>query len=626
MTAKTVKPFGLWKSPITVNEIASGLRFNDVQFDSSGNTLVWLEGRSDFGMLVAKREQDAPYDLNPEISCRGGVGYGGGEFCVWKNQVVFAGKDNRLYHRHLSASQPVPITPSFGGAASPRISPNGSHVLYVFSDGTQDAIAIVDIAGKQWPQKLIEGADFYMQPVWHPGGEKIAWVEWNHPNMPWDGTRLKMANLTVAAQLEAGSVLDIAGDDTTVIFQPEFSPDGKWLSYITSAGNWDAMVLVDLGSMEKQVIIQSEGAHLMEPGWIQGIRNYVWANDSQSIYLVHNGFGTNSLWFYDIGSRTLTKSDTEQYSWIDQITISSENKLAFIATSPAIPPRVVVYDQKSFKTIARSSSESIPAEFLPKPEMITWKTEQGVDCHGIYYPPTNPNYHSSGLPPVILSIHGGPTSQATIGYRTATAYFTSRGYGWLDVNYRGSTGYGHAYRKMLEQRWGDVDVEDAVGAARALVSNGLANEKQLVIMGGSAGGYTVLNSLIRYPGVFKAGICNYGVADLFKLDLDTHKFESHYTASMVGTLPEASQRYHDWSPVFHAHLIRDPLAVFQGAEDKVVLPNQSEAIIEKVRHNGIPYLYQLYQGEGHGFRKKETLLDYYNQVENFLIENVLFAV
>lgn len=625
MTDKQQKPYGLWDSPITALSVSQGVRLNEVQWDANGEFLVWLEGRSDIGMLVASQQGEAGVDLNGEMSCRGGVGYGGGEFTVQNNLVIFAGKDGRLYRRELTPEKAKAITPAYGSVAAPKISPDGRHVIYVFSDGANDVLGVVDTFGVQWPQKLVQGADFYMQPVWHPHGKMIAWVEWDHPHMPWDGTRLKLASLDVDELPSIKIIQTVAGDDETVIFQPEFSPDGQWLSYISSAGEWDALVLINLNTMEKQVVYQPADLHLMEPAWVQGVRTYAWNTDSQSIYLLQNQFGSNSLWLLNIFSKEINKIDTGVYTSLKQISVSSKGEIALIAACASIPARIIVWDGNSWRVAARSSAENIPPAYLSSPQAISWLSKDGVEVHGLYYPPSNPIFQAEGLPPAIVYIHGGPTTQVMAGFSATTAFFTSRGYGWLDVNYRGSTGYGHSYKKMLNGRWGDVDVEDAVGGAMALVEQGLANEKQLVILGGSAGGYTVLNSLIRHPGVFKAGVCNYGVSNLFMLDMDTHKFEAHYTASMIGQLPAAAEKYHAWSPVYHAHNIRDALAVFQGAEDKVVLPNQSEVIVEKLRRQGVPFIYQLYEGEGHGFRKNETLLDYYQRAERFLIENVLFA-
>jgi dipeptidyl aminopeptidase/acylaminoacyl peptidase len=262
---------------------------------------------------------------------------------------------------------------------------------------------------------------------------------------------------------------------------------------------------------------------------------------------------------------------------------------------------------------------------LPVPQPLTWNTAEGTPVYGLYYPPTSSLYQGSGLPPAIIYVHGGPTSQSVASYSGDTAFFTSRGYAVLVVNYRGSTGYGRSYMLSLRHRWGDVDVEDSVSGARALVSQGLADPARLVIRGGSAGGYTVLNALIRYPGQFKAGVCSYGVSSLFNLARDTHKFEERYTDSMVGPLPEASALYREWSPIYHAERIQDALAVFQGSEDKVVPPDQSESIVAVLRQRGVPHIYRLYEGEGHGFRKSEHIIAYFKDVELFLQQYVIMG-
>jgi len=273
----------------------------------------------------------------------------------------------------------------------------------------------------------------------------------------------------------------------------------------------------------------------------------------------------------------------------------------------------------------RSTCESISTEDLPTPYEISWTSSDGEEVYGIYSPPTSSRFEGEGLPPAIVLIHGGPTSAVSIGYNLEAAFFTSRGYAYLEVNYRGSTGYGRAYREALRGNWGHLDVIDAAGGAQALIDQRLADPNRLVIKGGSAGGYTVLNTLIRFPGLYKAGICSYGVTNLFTLAMDTHKFEERYTDSLVGPLPEAAEKYRNWSPVFHADKIKDPVAIFQGEEDKVVPPSQSEEIVKALKANGVPHEYHLYPGEGHGFRKSETRKAYYEAIERFLLQYVIFG-
>ncbi|MEN6579360.1 MAG: prolyl oligopeptidase family serine peptidase, partial [Anaerolineaceae bacterium] len=256
---------------------------------------------------------------------------------------------------------------------------------------------------------------------------------------------------------------------------------------------------------------------------------------------------------------------------------------------------------------------------------LTWQSSDGVTVHGLYYPPAHPDVEAAGAPPVVVYIHGGPTSQVFDAFNLEADFFTSRGYGYFAVNYRGSTGYGRAYRDALKGEWGRIDLQDTIEGCQALIARGLADPAKLVIKGGSAGGYTVLNALVHHPGFFKAGICSYGVSNLFTFELDTHKFEAHYNASLVGKLPEAAEKYHAWSPIFHADKIRDAVAIFQGSEDKVVPPEQSEEMVRALQSNHVPHLYKLYEGEGHGFRKKVNLIDYYETVDRFLKQHVIFS-
>jgi dipeptidyl aminopeptidase/acylaminoacyl peptidase len=268
----------------------------------------------------------------------------------------------------------------------------------------------------------------------------------------------------------------------------------------------------------------------------------------------------------------------------------------------------------------------VPAAQLAAARPVSWPTAGGAVAHGLLYLPAGYTPGQPGpRPPAIVRIHGGPTDQATACYSASTQFFTTRGYAVLEVNYRGSTGYGRGYMLALRERWGICDVEDAVSAARYLADAGVADPGRLVIYGGSAGGYTVLESLCRAPGTFRAGICLYGVSNLFALAADTHKFEQRYLDLLVGPLPETAERYRERSPIFHADMIRDPVAIFQGAEDTVVPPAQAEEIVAALRRGGVPHIYQLYPGEGHGWRRPETIEAFYTAVDAFLRQHVIFA-
>ena len=531
---KQIRPYGLWPSPVSPQMLSRRIRIGEPQWDSDGKTLLWLEARGGQGTVVAQSEGDARRELNLLQSAGGGVGYGGGTFSVRDGVLLFAARDGRLYRCGLDHSQPRAITPPFGSVASLALSPDGRRVVYVFSDGSSDCLGLVDADGQDWPQKLAYGADFYMQPVWHPQGTHLAWVEWDHPNMPWDGACLKLARF----DNEDGRLFEertIAGDANTPVMQPEFSPDGRWLSFIRGSAEWEDLVLLDLESGAEHVFVHGDGFMLSEPAWIQDRRFYGWDSSSSRVYFIRSQQALFTLWQVELSSGRSKQIDTGPYTFLDQLSVSPvRNEVTFVASAPDVPNRIVRWDDHGLHTVAYSQPEMLSLEMMSTAQPVQWSAEDGTPVHGIYYPPTNARYMGTGLPPAIINIHGGPTSQASISYDGERTYFTSRGYGWLDVNYRGSTSYGRSYQNMLDGRWGDVDVEDAADGAQALVDLELAEGSQLVIRGGSAGGYTVLNSLVRYPGQYRAGICMYGIGNLFSLAMETHKFELHYNDRLIG--------------------------------------------------------------------------------------------
>lgn len=621
MTEKSSVAYGFWRSPITPSLVAAQTPLSEVQWDSDGRSLVWLERRSDRGVLVCRTADDAPFDVTDTHSVRGAVGYGGGDFTVSHGFVVYAEKSGRLFRQSLEPGVPVPLTPAFGAAASPVVSDDGQWVLYVHTYEGKDTIAMVDSHGLRWPIDLITGADFYMQPVWHPAGDRIAWVEWDHPAMPWDGGRLMVAHLdgTPPTIVEASC---IAGGTEQPVFQPAFSPDGNYLSYIDSDGVWDRLIALNLASGQERVFVS--GCVLAEPAWVQGIRVYGWSQDSSRILFHRNDLGFGSLWEVEVESGTQRQLEAGPYTWFSQLAVSlTQDSVALIASSSTISDRVVTFRGDQQTVHRRSRSERIAVSELSEPSSFSWLACDGTEVHGLLYQPTSGSFVGSGKPPAIVSVHGGPTGQRVANFSADVAFFTSRGFAVLEVNYRGSFGYGRPYMTALREHWGVYDTEDAVGAVKALIDQGMADPNRIVIKGGSAGGYTVLNALIHHPGIFKAGICLYGVTNLFTMASDTHKFEERYLDSMVGPLPETRERYQAWSPAFHADSIRDPVAIFQGSEDKVVPLDQAEAIVKELQRNGTPHLYHLFEGEGHGWRKTETIQCYYEIVERFLKQYVL---
>jgi len=548
---------------------------------------------------------------------------------VGQGHVYFVdAASGRLQRQSLAGGVPRPITPAFGAAAAPVLSPDGRWLLYVHSYEEEDCVAVVDAGGAQWPQRLVGGRDFFMWPCWHPDGRQIAYVAWDHPNMPWDGTTLHLAELDLSG---AGPVVaashQIAGGAATSIFQPAFSPDGRYLAYVSDADGWWHIYLYDLAAQSHRRLTEGAAEH-GQAAWVQGVRTLSWSRDGQRLYFLRNEGGARRVCVQPVdGGPCQVLSDGEGYTWFEQPAASpSSDALVGIASSPTVPPRVMLAGGERSRVLRRSAGELLPAAQLASALPVTWSAEGGGSIYGVLFLP--PGYVPGGSgprPPAILAIHGGPTGQTPLTYNDEAQFFATRGYVVLAVNYRGSTGYGRAYTQALREQWGVLDVADVISGARYLGAAGIADPARLVITGGSAGGYTVLEALCQAPELFRAGICRYGVSNLFTLAADTHKFEAHYLDSLVGPLPEAAARYRERSPIFHAERINTPLAVFQGADDKVVPPEQSEAIVAALRRRGVPHIYQLFPGEGHGWRRAGTIEAYYKAVEAFLRQYVIFA-
>lgn len=621
--------YGQWASPLTPQDVAQALRLEDAVWNTTDGSLVWLEGRSGRGALVALPAGElASRELTPTHAVRARVGYGGGDFTVAGGVAFYVEQNGRLYRKALDQGASTALTPPSGHAASPAVSPDGRFVLYVHSHAGTDCVAIVDAQGRHWPQQVAAGADFYMQPRWHPSGERVAWVEWDHPHMPWDETRLVGVRLGFDGPLPRVVERNVlVGRDDTSVFQPEFSPDGQRLAFVDDRDGWWRLQLMDLHTQAVQTVSPS-GVEAGVPAWKQGTKTYGFSAGGKRLFYLQNARGFWSLWSYDLEQKKATKHDAlSDYTSLEQLSVSPHNDhVALLASSSRCPQRLVCYDPERQRValIKRSASESLSPETLSEAQALRWEVA-GQSVHGLFYAPARCGVESAGLPPLVVSVHGGPTAQRNAAYDAGVQFLTTRGYAVLQVNYRGSTGYGRAYREVLKGQWGVYDVEDCVAGARFLVEQKRVDVDKCVIMGGSAGGYTVLQALVHHPGVFKVGVCLFGVSNLFTLVADTHKFEARYLDGLIGPLPQASALYRERSPLFFAERIQDPVAVFQGAEDRVVPPSQSEAIVASLKRRGVPHEYHVYEGEGHGWRKRETVERFYRQLEAFLRQHVVFS-
>ncbi|MDD9954929.1 MAG: S9 family peptidase [Anaerolineaceae bacterium] len=625
---KEVRAWGTWPGALTPRSLAAGLTLVDVQWDSHSDTLVWLENRGAQGVLVAQGSEEAPRDLTSELSVRAMVGYGGGDFTVAAGQVYFAGPGGRLYRQALASGEARPVTPGFCAVAAPRVSGDGRWLAYVYSHEGEDGLALVDSGGAAWPAKVYADSDFVMQPSWHPEGTAIACITWDQPNMPWDGTTLRLLSLE-----EGGATLPqvvdevvLAGDENTAVFQPEFSPDGRHLAYVSDVSGIGQLWLHDLEDGSQRPLTSADAEHGM-PAWAQGMRAFAWSVDDGGLYFLRNERGFVSLWRHDLATGAVSRfRQLQDYSGLGQPAVSPLGQLAVLASSARIPSRLVTLDAEGATRVRRrSTTENATGDQLAAVEALTWQGDDGETVHGLYYAPHSERYRGEGPPPLIVMVHGGPTSQSRADYDGRAQFFATRGFAVLDVNYRGSTGYGRAYMQRLYGNWGVCDVEDALSGAEYLVGRDLADRERLVIMGGSAGGFTVYQALVDHPGYFHAGICLYGVANQFSLAMETHKFEARYLDMLLGPLPVAAEIYRRRSPEFQADNIVDPIAIFQGDVDQVVPRNQSDAIVASLRARDVPHEYHVYEGEGHGWRRAETIEAFYNSVLRFLQQYVIFA-
>jgi dipeptidyl aminopeptidase/acylaminoacyl peptidase len=476
-----------------------------------------------------------------------------------------------------------------------------------------------------------------MQPRWSPDGRRFAWIAWDHPHMPWDATTLFVADVETQSDgwprvVNVRAIAGIGADAReAAVFQPEFTPDGKSLVYVSDAAGWGQLIVhpLDQSLGGKPRAVTQLGVEYGTPAWLQEMRTFAMGHDGNYVVAAANREGFVRLERIDLADGKPTPLAIDDvYQDISCVVASRMSaQVAFIASGPTQPPRVIEHDLSSGKSriVARASSESASPADLANCESMAWKTANGETAFGLFYAPFNSNFTSDGKPPLVAIIHGGPTSQVRASFRAEAQFFATRGYAVLYVNYRGSTGYGRDYMLKLRNNWGICDVDDAVSGAKHLADAGHVDPARTVIMGGSAGGFTVLQTMVEQPEAFAAGINLYGVSDQFHLAAETHKFESRYTDSLIGPLPDAAELYRQRSPAYHAEKIRRPLAVFQGSIDNVVPQAQSDMIVESLKKTGTPHVYHIYEGEGHGWRKRETIEHFYKAVDAFLRKHVLFS-
>ncbi|HID50817.1 MAG TPA: S9 family peptidase [Anaerolineae bacterium] len=614
MMDKKVAPYGSWQSPITTDLIASGsIRLGEVQL--AGNDIYWVEGRpaeDGRNVLVKWSPMSGIEDITPAgYNVRTRVHeYGGGAYAVHDDAVWFSNfADQRLYAQ-MPHSEPEPLTVNENlRFADGLVDIQRERLICVreahLNPGEEPVNTLISLnlnGRDEAGDTLAAGNDFYSSPALSPDGRQLAFLTWNHPNMPWDGVELWVGDLN-----EAGTALDnltlVAGGPAESIFQPQWSPDGT-LFFVSDRSDWWNLHRWHNGMAEALYPLEAEFGM---PQWVFGMSTYGFA-DANTIVCSYTQDGRWHLARLDVTTRILTDIDTP-YTSIFSLRVGDDFAV-FIGGSAVRPSAIVRLDLTTgdAQELRQSTSLTVDEAYLSIPQPIEFPTENFLSAYALYYPPQNGDFTApeGEKPPLLVNCHGGPTSQARTALSLGIQYWTSRGFAYVDVNYGGSTGYGRPFRQRLNGQWGVVDVQDSLNAARYFVERGLADKDKLAVRGGSAGGYTTLAAVTFY-NVFDAGASYFGISDLEAMTRETHKFESRYLDNLIGPYPEAQQLYHDRSPIHFAHDIHCPLILFQGLEDRVVPPNQAEMMYDVLRQKGVPVAYVPFAGEQHGFRQAKNI-------------------
>jgi len=609
------------------------------QIALDGEDIYWIELRPPEGgrYVVMRRTPDGrTSDMTPSpFNARTRVHeYGGGAFVVADGTVYFSNFSDQCLYRQDPGSKPRPITPGVDMRyADGVIDRRRRCMICVREDHTapsREAVSTLvslDLEDGESGRVLVSGNDFYSSPRLSPDGSRLAWLTWNHPNMPWDGTELWVAELKADGSL--GRSERVAGGVDESIFQPEWSPDGI-LHFVSDRTGWWNLYRWGHGRVEPQCEMEAEFGVAQ---WIFGRSTYAFESANR-IICTYTQQGASCLAILDTATYKLEPIEIP-YSEIWSLR-AAPGRVVFGAGSPTEPASVVELDltTRHLEVLHRSSDIAIDAGYLSIPQAIEFPTEHGLTAHAFYYAPQNRDYIAPpGEPPLLLVIsHGGPTSSTWITLRLDIQYWTSRGISVLDVNYGGSTGYGRAYRQRLNGQWGVVDLDDCVNGARCLVERGEVDGDRLAIRGGSAGGYTTLCAL-TFRDVFKAGASYYGVSDLEALAKETHKFESRYLDHLIGPYPERRDLYRERSPMNFVERLSCPVIFLQGLEDKVVPPKQAEMMVEALRTKRLPVAYIAFEGEQHGFRRAENIkraldaeLYFYSMIFDFELADPIESV
>ena len=617
---KTPAPCGSWPSPLTV-ELAAGSQKRLLQPRIHGDAVYWLEGRpAEGGRVVLVRHRDGGrQDLTPRpFSVRTRAHeYGGGAYAVSHAGVYFCNDADQCIYG-LEGGKPQRLTaPSqrrYADLAVDAMRQRLIAVCEVMDDEPRDLLVVVSLMdGTVTP--LAEGSKFYSSPALAPDGSALAWLAWDDPQMPWDGCELWLAELGDDGLLHAPR--SIAGSRQESVFQPRWSPQGVLHFVSDRTGYWNLYRYAGGDAHE----VAADPADYGYAQWSFGMSAYGFLPDG-GILAARTEAGRSRITLIETGTgRRMPLA--ARYTHIEHLD-AADGTIAMVAGSPEAAPAVVAGGADAPVVLSDAGFDWAP-EHLSRPDAVRFRTSEGEEAHAWYYPPVHAAcvVPAGELPPLIVRCHGGPTSMNGAVLEARIQFWTSRGFAFADLNYRGSTGFGRAYRKSLDGNWGVKDVEDSVRLVAHLASLGLADSRRVAVSGSSAGGYTAL-AAVAFRQVFRACVVQYGISELETAMTDTHRFEARYGDTLLGPWPAARDVYLARSPLYAAEKIRAPVLFFQGLKDSVVLPDQTGRMLAALRANGVPAACLTFPEEGHGFRRADTLqavlraeLGFYSQVFGF---------
>ncbi len=605
-------PFGEWPSLVTSDWVVTDtVRLGQIRTD--GDACYWLEGRPDErgrGVIVRWSSASGRVDVTPpgwNVRTRAQE-YGGGDFAVSDGAVVFSrNEDQRLYLQREAGEEPLALTPDMDARYADAVfDPGRRRVICVMEDRRvapepENLLVAIDLLQPGAPKPLLQGHDFFSNPRLNADATRLAWLCWDHPRLPWDGTELWVGEVGPHGDLR--HLRRIAGGEDESVFQPEWGPDGK-LYFVSDRSGWWNLYRWDGDAVQA---VCEDSVEMGLPQWVFGMATYAFPAPGK-VAIAQQSAGVWRLVLVDLASGAVQRLAVP-YSEIGAVH-ALPGSVVVAGGGPAEAMSIARYELESRRTqvLRKSSALHLDADAVALPQAIEFPTRDGETAHAFFYRPTHPECVGppDTKPPLIVKCHGGPTAAAGTALDPRFQFWTSRGFAILDVNYRGSTGFGRAYRRKLDGQWGVLDVTDCIDGSQYLVEQAQVDEKRLLISGSSAGGFTVLSAL-SFHRHFVAGASYYGIGDLEALLRDTHKFEARYFDQLIGPYPARRDLYIERSPVNALDRLACPVIFFQGEDDRVVPPNQTEQMVAALAAKGVPVACRRFAGEGHGFRQADNI-------------------